>query len=159
MTWAEIADSKQIRDLPGKVEFNARGQIIMSPTRKYHGRLAYRIARTLDELMQDGEVLVECAVETADGVKEADAAWLNPTLSAATQDAFAVNPAPDICVEVLSPSNTEEEMQAKRLLFIGAGAKEYWLCDKEGVLRFFDGQKELEQSQVCPLFPKQLPKE
>lgn len=50
-------------------------------------------------------------------------------------------------------------MQAKRLLFIGAGAKEYWLCDKEGTLRFFDGQKELEQSQVCPLFPKQLPKE
>jgi Uma2 family endonuclease len=159
MTWVEICDSKQIRDLPGKVEFNARGQIVISPRRKYHGRLAYRIARMLDELMPDGEVLVECAVETADGVKEADAAWLNPELSAATEDAFAVNPAPDICVEVLSPSNSEEEMQTKRLLFIGAGAKEYWLCDKGGALRFFDGQRELEESRVCPQFPRQLAKE
>lgn len=157
MTWAELCDNPRFSDFPAKIELNGRGQIIMSPTRKYHGRLAYRIARLLDELMPEGEVLVECAVETADGVKEADAAWLSPALSAATEDVYACTPAPEICVEVLSPSNSEEEMQAKRLLFIGAGASEYWLCDKQGRLRFFDGTRELTGSALCPRFPKELP--
>jgi hypothetical protein len=48
-------------------------------------------------------------------------------------------------------------MQSKRLLFIGAGAKEYWLCDKQGRLRFFDGARELSSSALCPRFPKELP--
>jgi Uma2 family endonuclease len=157
MTWAELCDNPRFSDFPAKIELNGRGQIIMSPTRNYHGRLAYRIARQIDELMKDGVVLVECAVETADGVKEADAAWLSPALAAATEDVYACSPAPEICVEVLSPSNSEEEMQSKRLLFIGAGAKEYWLCDKQGRLRFFDGARELSSSSICPRFPKELP--
>ncbi|MFM2175940.1 MAG: hypothetical protein RL015_38, partial [Verrucomicrobiota bacterium] len=36
-------------------------------------------------------------------------------------------------------------------------AKEYWLCDKQGNMRFFDGVKELDQSMMCPGFPKLLP--
>src|SRR5579871_3037485 len=121
MTWPELCENKLYRDLPGKIELNGRGQIIMSPTYKYHGKFAFLIARKLDELLPEGEVVVECAVETADGVKEADAAWRSPPLAKATEGAFACKPAPEICVEVLSPSNSEEEMMEKRLLFIGAG--------------------------------------
>lgn len=156
MTWPELCDNKAFRDLPGKIELNGRGQIIMSPTQNYHGRFAYQIARRLDELMHGGVVLVECAVETADGVKEADAAWMSAGLAAANEDAYACTPAPEVCVEVISPSNNEAEMMEKRALFIGAGAQEYWLCDKKGNMRFFDGIQELERSVLCPDFPKQL---
>jgi Uma2 family endonuclease len=107
--------------------------------------------------MGDGEVIVECAVETADGVKEADTAWVSEALWEKVQDLHASSPAPEICVEVISKSNSMEELMTKRQLLIAAGAKEYWLCDKQGNMRFFDGVKELDQSMMCPGFPKLLP--
>lgn len=46
-----------------------------------------------------------------------------------------------------------EELMIKRQLFIAAGAREYWLCDKQGNMGFFDGVKELDESVMCPGFP------
>lgn len=129
----------------------------MSPTAMYHGSNANRIARLLEQLMQDGEIIVECSVQTADGVKEADVAWVSEGLWPKVQDQACSSPAPEICVEVISKSNTWEELMNKRQLFIGAGATEYWLCDKAGNMRFFDGVNELETSVACPGFPKILP--
>lgn len=156
-TWEQLCADKRFEDLPFKIETNARGQIIMSPTWMYHGSNAYRIARLLEKLLPQGEVIVECAVETADGVKEADAAWLSDDLWAKVKDRPTSSPAPEICVEVISKSNTLEEMMNKRQLYIGAGAKEYWLCDQQGNMRFFDGLRELDASELCPGFPKVLP--
>lgn len=156
-TWEQLCEDKRFQDLPFKIETNARGQILMSPTSMYHGSNAYRIARLLESLMHQGEVIVECAVQTADGVKEADTAWVSEELWHQVQDAACCSPAPEICVEVISKSNTWEELMHKRQLFIGAGASEYWLCDKEGNIRFFDGITELETSHACPGFPKKLP--
>ena len=156
-TWEQLCEDKRFQDLPFKIETNARGQIIMSPTWMYHGSNANRIARLLEKLLPAGEVIVECAVETADGVKEADTAWLSDALWDKVKDRPTSSPAPEICVEVISKSNTFEEMMNKRQLYIGAGAKEYWLCDKQGNMRFFDGVKELDASVLCPDFPRLLP--
>jgi Uma2 family endonuclease len=41
------------------------------------------------------------------------------------------NLAPDLAVEVLSPSNTEEEMDRKRQDYFGAGCKLVWLVDPD----------------------------
>jgi Uma2 family endonuclease len=158
VTWAEICEDKRFADLPGKVELNGRGQIILSPTKNYHGNHAFRIGTLLEQLMTGGEVVVECAVETIDGVKEADCAWMSQILWNKVKDDYACDPAPEICVEVISPSNTEAEMMYKRGLFIKAGAQEYWLCDADGALRFFDATSELAASRACPKFPKMLPK-
>ena len=157
LTWEQLCEDKRFQDLPFKIETNARGQILMSPTSMYHGSNANRVARLLESLMGDGEIIVECAVETADGVKEADVAWVSEELWARVQDMAASSPSPEICVEVISKSNSMEELMNKRQLFIAAGAREYWLCDKQGSMRFFDGVRELEQSVMCPDFPKLLP--
>ena len=37
--------------------------------------------------------------------------------------------APDLAVEILSPSNTAIEMERKRRLYMEAGIREYWLID------------------------------
>jgi Uma2 family endonuclease len=157
LSWEQLCEDKRFQDLPFKIETNARGQMLMTPTALYHGSNANRIARLLENLMGDGEVIVECAVETADGVKEADTAWVSEALWEKVQDLHASSPAPEICVEVISKSNSMEELMTKRQLLIAAGAKEYWLCDKQGNMRFFDGVKELDQSMMCPGFPKLLP--
>ncbi len=157
ITWEYLCNDKRFQDLPFKIELNRRGQIIMSPTYVYHGSHANRIARLLEKHLPKGEVVVECAVETGDGVKEADVAWLSPALAKKNANALTCIPAPEICAEVMSPSNSMEEMMGKRQSYIAAGAREYWLCDREGNVRFFDGTKELPRSQMCPKFPKKLP--
>ena len=51
--------------------------------------------------------------------------------------------APDLVVEILSPSNTAIEMERKRRLYMEAGVREYWLVDPVNkgltVYRFSDG--------------------
>jgi Uma2 family endonuclease len=52
--------------------------------------------------------------------------------------------APDLVIEILSPSNTAIEMQRKFELYREAGVREYWLADPENkrltVYRFQDGK-------------------
>lgn len=130
----------------------------MTPRSNYQGHLAFRTASLLNRLLPDGEIIMGCAVEIADGVREADTVWCSRERWEIIKDETASSVAPEICVEVISRSNTAAEMMTKRALYIAAGAKEYWLCNREGEMRFFDGTKELEQSVMCPAFPKVLPK-
>ena len=34
---------------------------------------------------------------------------------------------PELCVEIVSPSNSREEMRIKTELYLGAGAQEVWI--------------------------------
>ena len=63
--------------------------------------------------------------------------------------------APEICVEVLSPSNSVEEMAEKRLLYLEAGAQEVWLCGLDGKITFYTPAPSA-QSVICPHFPTQI---
>jgi Uma2 family endonuclease len=60
--------------------------------------------------------------------------------------------APEICIEVLSASNTVDEMKAKRRLYREAGADEVWIVEQDGRVRFFEDE-EVEQSAIAPSFP------
>jgi Uma2 family endonuclease len=51
--------------------------------------------------------------------------------------------APDLAVEILSPSNTAIEMQRKFNLYRDAGVREYWVLDNENktlMVYLFDGE-------------------
>ncbi|HEX6566206.1 MAG TPA: Uma2 family endonuclease, partial [Chthoniobacterales bacterium] len=63
--------------------------------------------------------------------------------------------APEICVEVLSPSNTPSAIEEKRALYFGAGAKEVWICKENGKLEFYCQilPDTPTRSQLCPDFP------
>jgi len=153
MTWEQLCKDKRFEDAPFKIESNAQGQIIMSPSSNYHGSFGARIAVLLASQKPRGEVVIECAIETSDGTKEADVAWLSPQRWAEVAEDFSCKIAPEICVEVLSPSNTVEEMFYKKDLYLAAGALEYWLCDKDGRMRFFNASGELPNSKLAPKFP------
>ena len=64
--------------------------------------------------------------------------------------------APEICVEILSPSNSEAEMKEKRALYFEAGAVEVWECDQDGVMTFYLESGVMEQSGIAPDFPKRM---
>ena len=63
--------------------------------------------------------------------------------------------APEICVGIVSPSNTEAEIEAKTRAYLAAGAKEVWLVSEEGTVRYIDGSGERSASQfgVTPVLP------
>jgi Uma2 family endonuclease len=46
--------------------------------------------------------------------------------------------APEICIEVRSPSNTDAEMAHKTELFLQAGAVEVWIVGEAGGMQVFD---------------------
>ena len=71
-TWEQLCEDKRFQDLPFKIETNARGQIIMSPTWMYHGSNANRVARLLERLLPAGEVIVVGTTDCEAAVRGAD---------------------------------------------------------------------------------------
>jgi Uma2 family endonuclease len=61
----------------------------------------------------------------------------------------------EICVEVLSSSNSQPEMEEKMALYFEAGAHEVWLCGLDGKMEFYTPDLSA-VSRLCPLFPGQL---
>ena len=156
MNWVQACEDKNLRDLPYKIELNRRGQIIMSPTRFKHGYYQTQIALLLQKFLPQGYVVTECAVETDEGTKVADAAWSSSGRFQVNKNEFSCSIAPEICVEILSPNNDWDEMMGKRDLYFQKGAQEFWLCSEAGGLRFFDPTGELSRSKMCPEFPDQI---
>jgi hypothetical protein len=67
---------------------------------------------------------------------------------------IALTTAPEICVGVLSPSNTTAEIDEKRALYFDAGAIEVWVCNLDGAMSFFSGvNNQISTSSLCPDFP------
>jgi Uma2 family endonuclease len=156
MTWVEMCHDKRLQNLPYKVELNQQGQIIMSPTRNKHGVFQGRIVRNLQALLPNGEIIVECAIDTGEGTYVADVAWATFERLKAIEDDFSCSIAPQICVEVWSPSNTTPEIAMKRRLCLQKGAAEFWYCDQNGAITFFNNNGPLGKSQLCPTFPQMI---
>ena len=96
-------------------------------------------------------------MSTADGVKAIDIAWLASNRPEITQDPDVLTLAPDICVEILSPSNSASEIGEKRALYFDAGAAEVWICNLDGSIAFFVGHRHQSTSVICPGFPVRIP--
>jgi Uma2 family endonuclease len=86
-------------------------------------------------------------VLTSDGVRVPDVAWASADFMARHGDATPFPQAPEICVEVRSPSNTDAEMAYKTELFLQAGAVEVWIVDEAGAQQVFDAQGECSTSR------------
>ena len=157
--WSELLADPELARLEGRVETDRYGHIIMSPPpAPSHGSFQSRIAALLDRYLQNGRVITECPISTADGVKAADVAWASPERLRELGNRICFPHAPEICVEVLSPSNTEAEIHEKMALYFDAGAKEVWLCSSSGAMTFFrSGEAPLmPASRICSDFPTQV---
>lgn len=59
----------------------------------------------------------------------ADIAYVSPERMAAADDEDNIRGAPDLVIEVLSPSNTASEMYEREQLCLENGSKEFWVLD------------------------------
>lgn len=154
MEWQEVCDDPQLRNLPYKIELTGAGRIIMSPAKTLHSALQWAVMQLIyQQLGNTGRVLPECPIQTQDNVKVADVAWLSEARFAQVRDETACSVAPEVCVEIMSASNTERETQDKCALYLEAGALEVWVCKEDGSLRFFDSSGQRNGSVLIPGFP------
>lgn len=145
MNWQEVIDNPFLRDLPFKIELNRFGQILMSPASNRHGLLQVEVATFLKR--KPGRVLCECSIETSDGVKVADVVWASHAFIERNGFATPYPEAPEICVEIVSPSNSRAEMQQKIELYLARGAREVWLCREDGEVSIFVPRGEVDRSE------------
>ena len=131
MTWADVIAHPQLQDLPFKIELNRWGRIEMSPASNQHGMVQSDVAAELRG-RPGGKVITECSVQTSDGVRVADAAWISDARLAQMGTVTPFPRAPELCVEIVSPSNSWAAMQIKAGLYLEAGAQEVWIQTLDG---------------------------
>jgi Uma2 family endonuclease len=115
-----------------------RGELkVMSPSKPLHGIICARIAAELSNFVREHDLGVVVGAETGfiverdpDTVLGVDAAFISHERLSTIEDLDKFAPfAPDLAVEVLSPSNTRREMEEKVALYFGAGARAVWVFD------------------------------
>ncbi|MCI5119725.1 MAG: Uma2 family endonuclease [Candidatus Electrothrix sp. AUS4] len=143
MDWAGVLNNPFLRDLPFKIELNKWGNILMSPTGNHHGMLKSNVAFFLHSKISHGQIIMECSIQTQDGVKVADVAWGSDDFMQRNGIATPYQEAPEICIEIVSRSNSREEIEEKIQLYLAAGAEEVWICRDDGTVSHFaaDGQR------------------
>jgi Uma2 family endonuclease len=144
--WEELCRDPSLQDLPYKIELNAWGKIEMSPVGNRHGRLQAVIAAAFSNQLPQGIVLSECSILTKIGIRVADVAWAGPDFMRSYGEITPYRRAPEICVEIVSPSNTKTEMQEKTRAYLDSGAVEVWLVSEEGGIRYFGPDDEIAAS-------------
>jgi len=155
MQWAEVVNDSNLENLPYKIELNEYGQIVMSPASNKHGFLQAEIAFFLRSNKQ-GKVVTECSIETAKGVKVADVAWGSIQFFQQNGTDTPYQHAPEICVEIVSPANSQLEMTEKISLYLSNGAQEVWICSTEGALEIYNISGKVINSVFFSSFPNKL---
>ena len=156
MNWQQVCADKSLHNLPYKIELNKQGQIIMSPASIKHVFFQAEIMMLLRDKLVDGKVVPEFPIETSEGVKVADVAWLTTEQSKVVMNNITSSFSPIICIEVLSPDNTSSEMKRKKRLYFKGGAEEFWICDQDGMMSFYGKTRQLQYSKLVPDFPSQI---
>jgi len=141
----DLCSDPAMAGVRGKIELDGWGRILLTPASNYHGYLQAEVARRLSAL--PGRAMVETSVVTNAGVLVADAAWCSPEFLSVHQFETPYTRAPEICVEVVSPSNTTKEMREKVEAYFAAGAEEVWLLyTQSNRMEFFGRARQRDSS-------------
>ncbi|MCP4401542.1 MAG: Uma2 family endonuclease [bacterium] len=153
MNWEQVCADPNLQNLPYKIELNKWGQIVMSPASIRHVIFQNRITKLLQKFLNKGETFQEFPIETSENVKAPDAVWMSEELFEQVRENVSSPIAPEICIEVMSPGNTKQQMLYKGQLYFEKGAQEFWMCDGNGEMEFYNSEGQLEHSALVHDFP------
>jgi Uma2 family endonuclease len=116
----------------GHYELHHGEVVLVTAPKKGHQKLQERIRDLFSGIVQGRKVVrVEMAFQPAleYEVWEADVGVISKERDDATPDDEYVQGAPDLVVEVLSPSNTVEEINDKMEICLDHGCSSFWIID------------------------------
>jgi len=140
--WLRMLDDPVLADVPGKLELTEKGTIELSLASTRHGILQAFVAGEMQRLRSDGTAMTECGIETDIGIRVPDVAWASSEFMRRHGTATPLPRAPELCVEVLSPTNSRPEIEQKTAAYLAAGAIEVWLP-------FFEAYREISSCSNC----------
>jgi Uma2 family endonuclease len=151
--WKHVLEDRALRVLPYRIEMNKWGHIETTPPASpRHMQLAGLFARVIRELL-GGDAFTECAIATPAGVKVADVVWCSPDFLARSrtvlerwEPAFSI--APDLCIEVMSPSNILAELEEKIGHYLSSGARECWIVSPDLTIRAYGASGRVAGSSI-----------
>ena len=123
--YRELCASPIFAKLPGKIELDTWGRMLMSPASNYHGIIQGRLVQRL--LVLAGQAMVETSVLTSIGLLVADVAWASSEFMYGHRDETPFSQAPELCIEIASPSNSIKELRDKVAAYLAAGSIEVWV--------------------------------
>jgi Uma2 family endonuclease len=143
-----MCEDPNLTNLPGKVELDVWGRMVMSPPSYYHGLVQGRLGARLAGL-PGGELLGEVPIATAAGLFLPDLAWASHAFIARhPREKTPLTRAPELCIEVVSPSNSVKELEEKMTAYFGVGADEVWIVYlRSKTCQFYGKEGLLEHSQ------------
>jgi Uma2 family endonuclease len=104
------------------------------------------LALEFGRLLPRGSVVTECSLLTNIGIRVPDVVWASAAFMAALGEITPYTRAPEICVEIISPSNVQAEIDEKTRAYLAAGAHEVWIVSEDGSIRYFSLHGELARS-------------
>lgn len=132
LTWEEF------ERLPsdGKFELIEGRLLHVPPAKKGHSRVAKRLLRALFAV--ENRVPVEAYPEAGFKISEEPASWIQPDVSVVRRDRDRRTAeggyflgAPELAVEVVSPSETGQDLARKIKFLLAAGAEAVWVIYPE----------------------------
>ena len=130
-----FAEFERLPDLPaGHYELRHGELVTVSPPKHRHYSIQRRLRRLLEKAAGDADVVdTEMAFRALPEheYRIADVAFLSKERWDRIPGEGTLAGAPDLVIEVLSPSNTVAEMFDKRTLCLENGAREFWVVDIE----------------------------
>ncbi len=149
MEWIDAINHPSLKDLPFKIELNKFGKLLMSPTSNQHGQIQIEVGYNLMTHLPQGKVIAECSIDTPEGVKVADVAWASEAFIDAYGYQTPYPKAPEICIEIVSPSNSKAEMAEKVNLYLAKGAHEVWIVYDDKRILTYTHVGEIEKSEMA----------
>ena len=95
------------------------------------------LVRLLSTFFTGGEIALGCSIATRLGVKVADVVWMSSEFLSEFEEVTPYPNAPELCIEILSPSNSAFEMQEQIALYLESGAKEVWIVSDDGTISMY----------------------
>lgn len=154
--WRSVLVDPSLDDLPEgyRVELDQFGELIVSPRpTNRHQIFAALVCDQLRDALQGFASAGELSISTVIGVRVPDGFWsADASLWAVDEPASR---APEICIEVASPSNSTAWLARKADAFIAAGAQEVIVVAVDGCsARYFHKDGEHDASRFAQLsFP------
>lgn len=146
---------QQYRELPQREDIIRElhwGQVVaLTRPKMKHAKLQSRLVRLLRPKAEHlGVVESEVAFRALPeyDLRGADAAFISHERWDKTDDDDNLRGSPELVIEVLSPSNTKQEMRENAALYLSTGSEEFWIADpkqrnvtvmrREGGARVYD---------------------
>lgn len=145
-------------ECPDHYELTEFGELILSPRpTNDHQVIATEIAVRLTAQLGP-RAATEIAVYTGRGIRVPDVVWKPPTRWAEWKGQTPFPVVPDVCVEVLSPGNTREEILMKAGAYLRGGAREVIVVGLRGEVEFFgsEGRREASALGISLALPPEL---